>query len=158
MQSFAEETKRLMIKGITSKKVYTGTPFGPVNSSGRLAASVEIKQTESGFQIWANDYILGLIHGVKPSESKATVSNISTWIEEKPIISNIPKETLAGMIVKAQQKKGNMIWRIYQGANSGLITEALDDERFNSFVDLLASKAVENLTDKIIESFEIDLS
>ena len=53
-RDFAEQTKAEVINAIKTKSV---TKYGAVNSSGRLANSVEIKYTDNGFQIWANGYI-----------------------------------------------------------------------------------------------------
>jgi len=151
LKNFAEETKRLIVQAIKSKKI---TKHGSVNSSGRLAASVEIRYTDTGFQILANDYIIGLIHGVKPGESTATVADLSRWIEEKPIKASIPTGSLAALMLRKQKKEGNMVWRTHKGANSGLLSEPLDDKRFTSFVDLMASQAVETLSDQIGEAFQ----
>jgi len=152
LKNFAERLKSDIQKAIKTKKV---TKFGAVNSSGRLHDSVEIKYTDTGFKILANDYIEGLIYGVKPGESKATVGQIESWIKEKPIQSSIPSGTLAAMIVRKQQKEGNMVWRTHQGANSGLLTEALEEGKFDSFIELIASASVERLSEDVVKSFEI---
>jgi hypothetical protein len=150
--NFAEQLKAEIQKAIRTKKI---TKFGAVNSSGRLAESIEIVYTDNGFKILANDYILGLIHGVKPGESKATVSNIASWIKEKPVSSSLPTNTLAALIVRKQQKEGNMVWRTHKGVNSGLLTDALSDDKFDRFIDLLSSQAVTDLTERIVQSFDL---
>ena len=155
LRNFAEQLKADIQKAIKTKKV---TKFGAVNSSGRLHDSVEIKYTENGFQILANDYITGLIWGVKPEESTATIGAISKWIDEKPVQSNLPNGTLAALIVRKMQKEGNMVWRTHKGANSGLLTDALSDDKFDNFIELLASKSVTELTDKIVEAFDFKLA
>lgn len=151
LKEFAEQTKVLIVKAIKTKKI---TKFGAVDSSGALANSVEIKYTDTGFQILANDYIIGLIHGVRPGQSTATVGSITKWIQEKPVKSDIPIGTLAAMIVRKQEKEGNMVWRTHKGANSGLLHEPLEESRFDNFTELLASKAVESLTKELVEAYE----
>jgi hypothetical protein len=157
LKNFAEQLKADIQRAIKTKKV---TKYGAVNSSGRLHDSVEIKYTENGFQILANDYIEGLIHGVAPGKSTATTSEIAQWIHDKPITprGGIPIDSLASLIVKAQQREGNMIWRTHKGANSGLLTEVLADNKFDNFVELIASAAVTNLTESIVQSFDLQLT
>lgn len=155
LRNFAEQLKAEIQKAIKTKKV---TKYGAVNSSGRLHDSVEIRYTENGFQILANDYITGLIWGVKPNESTATIGAISKWIDEKPLQSSIPNNTLAALIIRKQMKEGNMVYRTHKGANSGLLTDALSDDKFDNFVELLASQSVTELTDKIVESFDLKLA
>jgi hypothetical protein len=155
LRNFAEMLKAGIQNAIKTKKV---TKFGAVNSSGRLHDSVEIKYTENGFQILANDYITGLIWGVRPGESTATIGAISRWIDEKPLQSSIPNETLAALIIRKQIKEGNMVYRTHKGANSGLLEDALSDDKFDNFIELLASKSVVNLTDEIVKSFDLKLA
>jgi hypothetical protein len=155
LRNFAELLKTEIQKAIKTKKV---TKFGAVNSSGRLHDSVEIKYTENGFQILANDYITGLIWGVRPGESTATIGAISRWIDEKPVQSTIPNGTLAALIIRKQMKEGNMIYRTHKGANSGLLEDALSEDKFDNFIELLASKSVTELTDKIVESFDLKVA
>lgn len=155
LRNFAEQLKSDIQTAIKTKKV---TKYGAVNSSGRLHDSVEIKYTDNGFQILANDYIEGLIYGVAPGESTATVADIARWIDEKPISSSIPTDSLAALIVRKQKKEGNMIWRTHKGANSGLLTDALSDDKFDNFVELIASAAVTDLSENIVRSFELSVS
>lgn len=152
LRNFAEQLKADIQKAIKTKKV---TKFGAVNSSGRLHDSVEIKYTENGFQILANDYITGLIWGVRPGESTARVLDIKSWIQEKPVNAPIPINTLAYLIVRSISKKGNMVWRTHKGVNSGLLTDALSDDKFDRFIDLLSSQAVTDLTERIVQSFDL---
>lgn len=155
LRNFAEQLKAEIQNAIKTKKV---TKFGAVNSSGRLHDSVEIRYTENGFQILANDYIKGLIYGVRPGESTATQAEIERWIDEKPVSSSIPTDSLAALILRKQKKEGNMVWRTHKGANSGLLEDALSDEKFDNFIELLASKSVDNLTDALVNSFDLQVA
>ena len=152
LRTFAEQTKADIQHAIKTKRI---TKFGAVNSSGRLHDSVEIIYTDNGFKILANGYIEGLIDGIAPNQSTATTGQISTWIKEKPVSANIPTNTLAHLITRAISKKGNMVWRTHKGQNSGLLEDALKQSKFDSFVDIIASKAVEGLTDNIVTAFDI---
>lgn len=155
LRNFAEQLKAEIQKAIKTKKI---TKFGAVNSSGRLHDSVEIRYTENGFQILANDYIDGLIYGVRPGETTATTADLARWIDEKPIQSSVPTDSLAALMLRAQKKEGNMVWRTHKGANSGLLTDALSDDKFDNFIELLASASVEEMTDAIIDSYELAVS
>ena len=150
--NFAEQIKADIQTAIKTKRI---TKFGAVNSSGRLHDSVEIVYTDGGFKILANGYIEGLIDGIAPGQSTATQEGISSWIKEKPVSANIPTNTLAYLIVRSISKKGNMVWRTHKGQNSGLLEDALKQSKFDSFVDIIASKAVEGLTDNIVTAFDI---
>jgi hypothetical protein len=120
-----------------------------------LHDSVEIIYTDNGFKILANGYIEGLIDGIAPGQSTARNLDIKTWIQEKPVSAPIPINTLAYLIVRSISKKGNMVWRTHKGQNSGLLEDALKQSKFDSFVDIIASKAVEGLTDNIVTAFDI---
>lgn len=155
LRNFAEELKIEIQKAIKTKRV---TKFGAVHSSGRLHDSVEIRYTENGFQILANDYIEGLIYGVRPGESTATHADIARWIDEKPIQSSVPTDSLAAIILRKQKKEGNMVWRTHKGANSGLLEDALSDDKFERFTELIASQSVESLTDALVKSFDLQIA
>tara|TARA_R110000744_G_scaffold38649_5_gene88388 strand:+ start:394 stop:888 length:495 start_codon:yes stop_codon:yes gene_type:complete len=152
LRSFAEQTKADIQTAIKTKRI---TKFGAVNSSGRLHDSVEIQYTDNGFKILANGYIEGLIDGIAPGQSTATHEGISSWIKQKPVSSNLPTNTLANLIVRVISKKGNMVWRTHKGSNSGLLEDALKQEKFTNFIDLIASKAVVDLNNGIVEAFDL---
>jgi len=90
-------------------------------------------------------------------QSTATNLGIKTWIQEKPVNTPLPTNTLAYLIVRSISKKGNMVWRTHKGANSGLLEDALAQGKFDRFVDLIASKAVEDITDNIVQAFNIKM-
>lgn len=152
VKGFAEKTADMVRNAIKTKRI---TKYGAANSSGRLLRSVEIKYTDNGFQILANDYIVGLITGVKPGETTATIGQIKQWINEKPLKAEIPIDSLAVLILNKLKKSGNMVWRTHKGANSGLLDEPLKQERFDSFIELIATKAVEDLADDVFETFDL---
>jgi len=152
--NFAEQIKADIQTAIKTKRI---TKYGAVNSSGRLHDSVEIVYTDGGFKILANGYIEGLIDGIAPGQSTATNLGIKTWIQEKPVNTPLPTNTLAYLIVRSISKKGNMVWRTHKGQNSGLLEDALKQDKFDRFVDLIASKAVEDITDNIVQAFDIKL-
>lgn len=152
VRSFAEQIQADIRTAIKTKRI---TKFGAVNSSGRLHDSVEIVYADNGFKIIANGYIEGLIDGIAPGQSTARVLDIKTWINEKPVNTPLPTNTLAYLITRSISKKGNMVWRTHKGANSGLLEDALAQGKFDTFVDLIASQAVEGLTENIVNAFDI---
>jgi hypothetical protein len=151
LRNFAEQTKADIQNAIKTKRI---TKFGAVNSSGRLHDSVEIIYTDNGFKILANGYINTLIWGRRPG-SFPPISPIESWIKEKPISTDKPIKSLAYAIATKMQKEGNMVWRTHKGQNSGLLEDALKQDKFDAFVQLIASKAVEGLTDNIVTAFDI---
>ena len=48
-----------------------------------------------------------------------------------------------------------MVWRTHKGSNSGLLEDALKQEKFTNFIDLIASKAVVDLNNGIVEAFDL---
>ena len=93
--------------------------------------------------------------GAVPGQSTARVLDIKSWIQEKPVSTPLPTNTLAYLITRSISKKGNMVWRTHKGANSGLLEDALKQSKFDTFIDLIASKAVEGITDNIVAAFDI---
>jgi hypothetical protein len=160
VRSFAEQIQADIRTAIKTKRI---TKFGAVNSSGRLHDSVEIVYADNGFKIIANGYIDSLIWGRRPG-SFPPIAAIESWIREKPISSSLPIKSLAYAIAQTLKgdpkesnlyKYGNMVWRTHKGANSGLLEDALAQGKFDTFIDLIASQAVEGLTENIVNAFDI---
>ena len=137
------------IKRRTKKK---GDFTGVVNASGALASSVKIKYTETGFQIWANDYIDALIFGRKPTTGGgdgAVLRAITRWI---------PIKGLTGMNAYAAtsniHKFGTSIWQYHKGKDSGLLSDAINKSVITKMSAELTSAFVKSVTEEV--SFELN--
>ena len=149
VRRFAEETAELVRKAILSKNV---TGYGPSNASGKLVKSVEIEYHSSGFRILAEHYIYYLIYGRKPGRFP-NVTAIRSWIQDRGIKSELPINSLAYLIARKIAEEGSSVWRKYKGADSGLLDEALSDERINEFIDGLGDDIVTRVRSEVMITF-----
>jgi len=153
IHQFAEETKAAIQQAIKSKRV---TKYGAVNSSGRLHDSVEIVYSEHGFKILANKYIENVIYGIQPG-TKVSVSAIKSWIQEKPVPQGkgeLSIDSLAYLIAKKIEREGSVMYRQYKGSNSGLLDEAINEQKINSFADKLGEGVINSITSEVLDLFE----
>ena len=166
VESLAKELVQLIrdaivnkpIKRISRRKVngkYVDKVFSaPVNASGELAKTIRYEITETSLSIYANDYIYDLIYGKPPNKSMASLdinleSKIKTWLAYKGISDESNTDTLAYYISNKIHKFGSSIYLAYQGKNSGLLENIIND-------DLIAeynSKFTKQLELELIEAF-----
>jgi hypothetical protein len=110
---------------IKSKPV---SPYGPVNASGRLAASlrVEVSATATGYQLllYGASYALALEYGRKPGKFP-NLTAIRQWIDTRGIVpypdakgSAVSKDSLAFLIARKIAQNGTTIYQ--QGQPTGL--------------------------------------
>lgn len=137
---------------ITNKDL---TGRGSSNSSGDLYKSIRYEITDTGFVIYAYDYIYSLVFGESPSEVsakgyKSLFGEILKWIDQKPVPYQGKKETVAGNMVKSMRKNGTLIWQKFGGANTGLVYEVIDDTFIEDLTDDLAGAIIKGFTDSIL--------
>jgi hypothetical protein len=149
VRRFAEDTAELIRNAILSKDV---TGYGPSNASGKLVKSVEIEYHSTGFRILAEHYIYYLIYGRKPGRFP-NVTAIRSWIQDRGIRSELPINSLAYLIARKIAEEGSSVWRKYKGADSGLLDEALSDERINEFIDSLGDDIVSRVRSEVMITF-----
>jgi hypothetical protein len=147
---FAEQTEVLIKQAILKKNVAGN---GAINASGKLVNSVKIEYHSSGFRIVANEYIYYSIYGRKPGRFP-NITAIKSWIQSKGIKTELPIDSLAFLIARKISQEGNAVWRKFHGADSGLLSEALSEERINAFVDSLGESVTSRIRSEILITFK----
>ena len=150
---FLDETAELVRKAIREKNV---SGFGPSNASGRLAASVEVRPTDKGGQVVANKYIEQLVYGRGPTQKQGQGelrAAIRRWIDDKGINSDIPKDSLAFLIARKIHREGTALYRRTGGQDSGLLDEALNEQRIIALLDGLGSELEARITSEVMRTF-----
>lgn len=110
------------------------------NASGSLIRSLRFEIVNNGLIVYGNDYIYYLIYGRKPTVSGGSgvlKDSIRNWIDAKGITPDdgMSKDTLAFLITRKIHRMGNSIYLASNGANSGLLTNILNEniiKKFNS--------------------------
>lgn len=149
VRAFAEQTAELVRKAIREKDV---TGYGPSNASGKLVNSVEIEYHDSGFRILAEHYVYYLIYGRKPGRFP-NITAIRSWVQDRGIKSELPINSLAYLIARKIAEEGSSVWRRYKGADSGLLDDALSDERIDAFLEQFGDEIVSRVRSEVMVTF-----
>lgn len=142
IQEFAEGVLQGIIDNIRGKQV---TPFGAMHTTGKAEESLFYRITDNRLIIgstWA--YITVLEDGRKPGKF-APPEVIEQWIDDKPIISDLPKKSLAYLINRSLKENGSLIYQ--QGGKSGVLSDVLN-----------AQYVHENLTKQLMSAVIDDVS
>jgi hypothetical protein len=142
IQEFAEGVLQGFIDNIRGKQV---TPFGAMHTTGKAEESLFYRITDNRLIIgstWA--YITVLEDGRKPGKF-APPEVIEQWIDDKPIISDLPKKSLAYLINKSLKENGSLIYQ--QGGKSGVLSDVLNEQYVH-----------ENLTKQLMNAVIDDVS
>lgn len=97
------------------------TPHGAMHSTGQAEDSLFYRITDKGLVIgstWA--YITVLEDGRKPG-TFAPPEAIERWLDDKPVLSDISKKSLAFLINRKMKEEGSLLYR--QGGNSGILSD-----------------------------------
>lgn len=111
------------------------TPYGAQHSTGQAEDSLFYRITENSLIIgstWA--YITILEDGRRPGKF-APPEVIEKWIEDKPVLADISKKSLAFLINRKMKEEGSLLYK--QGGHSGVLSEFTSHEYVH-----------DNLTDK----------
>lgn len=121
MEDFAQRVIKGIQDNIKNKSV---TPFGSQHSTGSAEKSLFYKIDGNNLIIgstWA--YITVLEDGRKPGKF-APPEVIEKWLDDKPVLSDISKKSLAYLINKKLKEKGSLIYQ--QGGNSGVLSDYIN--------------------------------
>jgi hypothetical protein len=132
-------------KAITSKDV---TRYGPVNASGRLLRSREIRKDKLNRLLLVNRYAYSLVYGRKPG-TPPPVSAIRDWLKSKGLDLN------EYAVQKSIAKKGNVIYQTYHGSNDGLFSEVVNDQVLDAFTEKLAGLWAAEVSSELMKGFKI---
>lgn len=129
IQEFAETLVKGIQDNIRNKQV---TPFGSVSTTGKAAESIFYKINDNSLVIgstWA--YITVLEDGRAPGKF-APPEVIREWIDDKPLGTDIPRDSLAFLINRKLKEEGSLIYQ--QGGNSGILSDYLNQEYVQKFL------------------------
>lgn len=116
------------------------TPYGAMETTGKMAESLAYKIDGSGLTIFSSEkYFTVLETGRKPGKRPPT-DVVETWIKNKNIVTDISTESLAFLIARKIGEEGSIIYK--QGGKSGVISDYINDEYIK-----------ENLTNVLTETF-----
>jgi len=145
IENFALNLIEGIRQNIRNKQV---TPFGAMHSTGNAEDSLFYRIEENRLIIgstWA--YITVLEDGRRPG-TFAPPQVIEKWIEDKPIISDLSKKSLAYLINKSLKEKGSLIYR--QGGKSGILSDYINQEYVHKYLTLPLKKALIDDVTKIL--------
>ena len=178
--NFAKELIRLIRLAIETKpinrvsrrmkngKVELKRFQSPVNASGNLAKTLRYEITDTRLSIYANDYIYDLVWGKPPSTTASSIDHnlegkIRKWIDDKglgqaqeieilgqKVTLAADKDTMAALITNKIQKHGSSIYLAYQGKNSGLLENIINDNLIKDY----NSKFTRQLSEDFKAAFE----
>lgn len=120
LKRFGDAYAGKVVDAIKNKKVERYTNFkgnfsAVVNTTGRLANSVNVKADGDEVGVYALEYIQYLVYGRPPSKKWPPVDKIGGWISNKGLGLN--KWATSNNI----RLRGSSIWQRWKGQNSGLL-------------------------------------
>ena len=126
-------------KPIPRKSAYKGEFSAVANASGRLAESAEVIIDDYSLKLIAFDYWQTLAYGRAPG-SVPNVDSIQEWIINKNLDLNANSTALnIGFF-------GTTIWQKFQGANSGIFSEVVNESIIEMISDRLIFDYVNDVT------------
>jgi hypothetical protein len=123
IEQFAQAVIEGIKNNIRNKQV---TPYGSMHSTGHAEDSLFYKITDNRLIIgstWA--YITVLEDGRKPG-TFAPPEVIEKWIEDKPVLADISKRSLAFLINRSLKENGSLIYQ--QGGHSGILSDYINQD------------------------------
>jgi len=134
---FAERVLSGIKDNIRGKQV---TPFGAMHTTGQAEESLFYEIRGHHLIIgsrWA--YITVLEDGRKPGKF-APPEIIRQWVDDKPLGTDIPRDSLAFLINRKLKEEGSLIYR--QGGNSGILSDYLNQDFVHEYLTGPLGKAV----------------
>jgi len=133
LEAWGEEAVLLIQDNIRSLPV---TKYGPMNASGKTAASVRYEVTEAGLFLYGIGHIFALETGRGPSTKagggggETLLVRIRKWIDEKPLVpTNITKDSLAFLITRKIHREGTLLHKM--GGKSGILSNVINKQRID---------------------------
>lgn len=127
------------------------TKFGEINSSGELADSIRFEVTDTGLTIFGADYIFFLVNGRKPGKFPPK-DDILRWIKQKPIIADIPDDSLAFLIGRKIANKGTTI---FEQGGSDLISSIITQSLIDDITEEMGGVFIKEITSEIVKTFNV---
>lgn len=123
LETFAETLIKGIQENIRNKKV---TTHGAMHTTGAAEKSLFYRIDANRLIIGSTwEYITVLEDGRKPGKF-APPEVVENWIEDKPVLSDISKKSLAFLINRSLKEKGSLLYR--QGGNSGVLSDYINQD------------------------------
>lgn len=137
MENFGQLVVEGIRDNIRNKRV---TPFGSVESTGNAANSLFYKVVGGKLIIgssWA--YITVLEDGRRPGKYPP-LEVVEQWIDDKPVLGDIGKKSLAFLIARSISEKGSILYQ--QGGHSGILSDYINRETITNKLTRPLAKAI----------------
>lgn len=126
--------------------------------TGELENSFEIVKTESGIQIWVNDYLYDLEFGKSPERAKqenftSLATALAEWAANKGIAVRGSYDSVGQAMARKQQKLGTVIWRRNKGKSSGLFDGIIDGSLAYDLAEQVGQERLNYIASQIVERF-----
>lgn len=142
LEMFGQSVVKGIQDNIKNKRV---TPYGSMHVTGAAEASLFYRLDASRLIVGSTWAYITVLEDGRPPGKWAPPSLIEKWIENKPVISDIPKKSLAYLINRSLKEKGSLLYR--QGGNSGVLSDFISLEYVHK-----------NLTPKFAKELAKDIS
>lgn len=119
LKRFGDAYAGKVVVAIKNKKVERYTSFkgnfsAVVNTTGRLANSVNVKADGDEVGVYALEYINKLIYGERPGTTP-NLQSFREWKNAKKVGGSVSQ------LIRAYRRDGSSIWQRWKGQNSGLL-------------------------------------
>ena len=126
--------------------------------TGELENSFEIVKTDTGIQIWVNDYLYDLEFGKSPERAKqenftSLATALAEWAANKGIAVRGSYDSLGQAMARKQQQKGTVIWRQYKGKSSGLFNGIVDESLVYDLTEKIGQERLNYIASSIVQRF-----
>lgn len=148
-----DKTSKEIIRQIKDRLIERGHKV-----TGELENSFEVVKTETGIQIWVNDYLYDLEFGKSPQRSKLENFNslataLAEWAANKGIQAMGTYQSLGEAMARKQQKQGTVIWRKYKGKSSGLFEGIIDESLAYDLAEQIGQERLNFIASTIVDRF-----
>ena len=126
--------------------------------TGELENSFEIVKTDTGIQIWVNDYLYDLEFGKSPERAKqenftSLATALAEWAANKGIAVRGSYDSVGQAMARKQQQKGTVIWRQYKGKSSGLFNGIVDESLVYDLTEKIGQERLNYIASSIVQRF-----
>ena len=135
--------------------------FGPMNASGKTAASLSYEILENEARIYGAGHIFALEFGRKPTENAGSGGSslkdrIRVWIDDKGIEPQpgangkpISKDSLAFLISRKIHNEGTILYKA--GGNSGILSDVINEETTGELSEALFYEFEQIITSTLLK-------
>lgn len=150
-----DKTSKEIIREVKDRLIERGHKV-----TGELENSFEIVKTDTGIQIWVNDYLYDLEFGKSPQRAQqenfhSLSQALAEWAANKGIATreDMQYSNLGVILARKQQQKGTVIWRQYKGKSSGLFNGIVDESLVYDLTEKIGQERLNYIASSIVQRF-----